>query len=64
MPITNLCFMEMVNEMEKEYVEEKRNRYQVHQRQRPEETYRDAIDECIKKYSFYYNREHCSHSFA
>ena len=56
--------MEMVNEMEKDYVEEKRSRYQVHQRQRPEETYRDAIDECIKKYSFYYNREHSSHSFA
>lgn len=63
MPITNQCFMEMVRDMDREYAEEG-HRNQVHQRQRPEETYRDAIDECIKKYSFYYNREHSSHSFA
>ena len=64
MPITNQCFMEMVRLMDKEYAEEKGHRDSVHQRQRPEETYRDAIDECIKKYSFYYNREHIAHSFA
>jgi len=65
MPITNQCFMEMVNDMEQLYGREKEgHRDSVHQCQRPEETYRDAIDECIKKYSFYYNREHSSHSFA
>ena len=66
MPITNQCFMEMVNDMEQQLYGQKEegHRHSVHQRQRPEETYRDAIDECIKKYSFYYNREHSSHSFA
>ena len=56
----------MVNDMEQQIYgqKEKGHRHSVHQRQRPEETYRDAIDECIKKYSFYYNREHSSHSFA
>ena len=67
MPITNQCFMDMVNDMEQQLngrKEEEGSRYPVYQRQGPEETYRDAIDECIKKYSLYYNREHCSHSFA
>ena len=67
MPITNQCFMDMVNDMEQQLngrKEEEGHRHSVHQRQRPEETYRDAIDECIKKYSLYYNREHSSHSFA
>ena len=59
--------MEMVNDMEQQLYgrkEEEGSRYPVHQRQRPEETHRDSIDWCIKKYSLYYNREHCSHSFA
>ena len=67
MPITETCFMEMVNDMERELnvrKEEKGHRHPVHQRQGSEEAYRDAISECIKKYSLYYNREHCSHSFA
>ena len=67
MPITNQCFMEMVNDMEQQLNgqrEEKGHRHSVHQRQRPEETYRDSISECIKKYSLYYHREHSSHSFA
>jgi len=63
MPITNQCFMEMVNDMDREYAKEG-HRNSVHQRQRPEETYREAIVEYIKKYSLYYNREHSSHSFA
>ena len=67
MPITNTCFMEMVNDMEQQLngrKEEEGSRHPVYKRQGPEETYRDAISECIKKYSLYYNREHSSHSFA
>ena len=57
MPITNQCFMEMVNDMEQQLngtKEKEGDRYPVYQRQRPEETYRDSFDWCIKKYSLYF----------